>query len=453
MKIIGYTLKDIQSWDDKSGTIPLSSDKMNVIIAPSETGKSVIVKILKEMCFSGNWGYTWNSFIRRGKSCGTAAFLMEDGSAVIYNIWRDRVRYIIMDNNPDVAPRVWDFNDPNHTEIPEEVANHLGLIVDRIGKTVINVLDKDMLTPLVTAPPELNARITATITAVPEMEKRREALQEWKTQLIESFKTVDRRLSAARTRYNDAPEVDILAHQLKLDRAERLLQFVEPLDALIGDIRPEHLPVEPKVVHCPNLDNWMECCSIIEEVSRELNDLIVLEEPAEVVFNKYMLHNIVEIHSDIDDLSMEINKFLTTVAPVKIELPVDAKIILNFMTDIKNYGEVLRELVTIKEPVGKITEPCKNVLDVISLQNSIYYLCTNYTDLLRTSMPVEPKNYKDAKLIIALQKFINQIPYAEFCDELRKISEVDSKIKNTHTELQKLREELRVCPTCDRPWI
>ena len=452
MKIIGYTLKDIQSWDEKSGTIPLSSDRMNVIIAPSETGKSVVVKILKELCFAGNWGYTWNSFIRRGKSCGTAAFLMEDGSAFIYTIWRDKVRYIIMDKNPEVPPKVWEFTDPNHTEIPEEVANHLGLIVDRIGKTVINVLDKDMQTPLVTASPELNARITATITAVPEMEKRREILQEWKTQLSDAFKVVDRRLAAARTKYNNAPEVDILSHQIKLDRAEKILHFVEQLDALTGDIRPKDLPEIPKEVVCPNLDNLIACCTEIEEISKELNELLTLHKPQEVVFNKEVLRAIVDIREDINNITLEVNKYITTLPPENVTLHEDVKTIISFMAEVKNYGETLRELVDLKVPQCDIPEPSDNVSDIISLQNSIYYLCGTYTDMIRTPAPIEPKHYKDAKLIIGLQKFINQMPYTELCRDINLASDIRKEAENTKKELQNLREELKVCPTCDRPW-
>ncbi len=452
MKIVGYILQNIQSWDMDSGTVPLSQDRMNVIIAPSETGKSVVVKILKEMCFAGNWGYTWNSLIKRGAESGTAAFLMEDGSAVVYIIWRNKVRYVIMDKDPKVEPKIWDYTEPNHTEIPEEVANHLGLIVDRKGKTVINVLDKDMVTPFVTASPELNARIAAVITVVPEMEKRRESLQEWQNQLRESFKVVDNRLAAARTRYNSAPEVNLLLHQIKLDKAERLVKFIEPLDVLTGEIKPEHLPAEPVEVTCPNLDNWIECCSIIDTISTEYNELISLNEPEKVVFDEETVQSIVSVCNDIDTISVELKGVTTTLMPKPVESPKEVGELVKFMQSIIEYGEVLKELTYLQEPEGACEEPSQIVPEISAVQSLIHYVSNMYADMLRTPVPIEPTNYKDAKMLVALQKFIQQMPYVELCNTIDEAANAYTAARKEKQEIEKLREELKVCPTCDRPW-
>lgn len=453
MKIIGYTLQNIQSWDEQSGTIQLSPDRMNVIIAPSETGKSVVMKILKEMCFAGNWGYTWNSLIKRGADCGIAIFHMEDGSAVVYMLWRDKVRYAIMSGDSTIEPRIWEFNDPNHTEIPEEVAQHMGLIIDRKGKTVINVLDKDMVTPFVTAPPELNARIAAVVTVVPEMEKRREHLENWQTQLQQAFKVVDTRLSGVRTRYHNAPEVDILSHQIKLDRVERVLSFVEPLDILVNDIRPTDIPTEPTPVYCPDMDGLIEVYTEIRNLLGEYQELLSFEKPEEVKFDESTLGTILLCHKNVYDIMLDLNSMSTTLPPVEVKMPVGIEELLAFKADVANCGIQIKEFVSMVEPTGIVTEPPDTVLSIDKTLRGISKLCSSYNELLSITPPEEVKINPEVRTVIALQKFINNMPLAEYIAQTELYESAYSKVYEVEKALKDLREELRVCPTCDRPWV
>ena len=452
MKILGYTLQNIQSWDEDSGIVPLSTDRMNVIIAPSETGKSVVIKILKEMCFAGKWGYTWSSLIKRGSDWGKAAFLMEDGSAVIYIIWRNKVRYILMPKDENIEPQVWDFSDPNHTEIPEELATHMGLIVDRKSQTVINVLDKDMVTPYVTAPPELNARIASVITVVPEMEKRRESLLEWQNQLKTALQTAEYRMSGARRRYHEAPEIDILSHQIALDNAERYLEFIEPLDNLMGEIKFNTLPEAPQEAKCPDLDDLVECHTIIYSMFDELESLVTLDEPETVKFDEEVLPGIVDITSTINNLSLEYNSYNTALPPVKVNLPGEVNIILELLNSVKEFGESLRELTLMKPPVGVVKEPSEILPSVIAIHNNIGYLSGVYNDMCSVRAPKEPKHMGELKLITTLQKFIDQMPYNNLCQLIKDVDVISNDIQEVALEIEKVKEELKVCPTCDRPW-
>lgn len=452
MKIVGYVLQDIQSWDANSGTIPLAQDRMNVIIAPSETGKSVVIKILKEMCFAGNWGYTWTSLIKRGAKNGTAVFIMEDGSAVIYVIWPNKVRYAIMDKDPNVQPKIWEFSDPNHTEIPEEVANHLGIIVDRKGRTVINVLDKDMVTPFVTASPELNARIAAVITVVPEMEKRRESLREWQEQLKEAFRIVDNRLAGARTRYLNAPEIDILHHQIKLDKAEKLASFVEPLDILVSEIHPEQLPLKPDEVTCPDLDGLIDCLNLIDDLEHEYTELLSLVRPTELKLDEEVIEQIVDIHHEIDVLSIEFKQVITAVAPKEITLPEELTGILEYLQYVIECGELLRELDYLQEPAGACKEPKSIVADICNTMSSVSYTAALYNEMLNISEPIAPKQYDNVTMVVAVQKFIGQLPYVDLCKVIEDATNAHNTLDTVECELEKLRKELKVCPTCERPW-
>ena len=130
MKIVKIQLTNIQSWDSDSPILELSPDAMNVIVAPSETGKSVLIKTIKEMCFANNWGYTHEGLIRRGCKSGKAMFIFENGDAVMFEILPKTQNYFVLEYERD--------EDGNF--VPDE-NNELKY---RIDKYIFNDLDVEI---------------------------------------------------------------------------------------------------------------------------------------------------------------------------------------------------------------------------------------------------------------------------------------------------------------------
>lgn len=452
MRIVGYKLQDIQSWDEKSPSINLSTDRMNVIIAPSETGKSVVVKVLKEMCFSGKWGYTWESLIRRDKKRGVAMFMLEDGTVVAYFIYPRAVRYSIIYSDKEKQNKTWDFFDPNNTEIPEEVANLMGLVVDRKGKTIINVLDKDMVIPYVTASPELNARISSVITTVPEMEKRREMLSEWKQKLEIAYKCADRKLSDARYRYERAPSVDVLSHKLALMRAEALLNFVKPIDDILNYTVIHPLGIEPEPVYCPELDGTINVLHQIERLFEEYSGAMGLSEPSIVNKPNEKVTDIISLSDDINTLINLLEDMEHLEEPIEPVAPIVVGDIVNIERNIVKVAMEIKGAISIGEDLYEVKEPSKDVNDIIRINNAISKLMFIYNNAISLQCPREvivPPN------MIQIYNILQDID-AMKCDDVLSLYKnsivLQKDIDNIEYELKELRVQMKICPLCGKPW-
>ena len=446
MKIKAYMLRNIQSWDNNSEIISLSSDTMNVLIAPSETGKSVIIKVLKEMCFAGNWNYTWESLIRYDAEYGTACFILEDDSIVMYYIWRDKVRYYIQ--YADKTEKLWEFKDKKHTEIPEEVANAMGLIIDRKGKTIINVIDKDMAVPFVTATPELNARLAATISEVPELEKRRDNLYKWKEQFSIAVENAKRAFKNNKIRYEEAPEIDTLKYTLELNRAERLLAVIKPLEETILYFKYTKIPVKPHNVKSPyECTDIVKCMDISESIIDILNDLKSVNKPVEVVFNKGVIDNFMSVINSVNEISLLYKSVCFDRKPIEVKPVEHLNGLIDVTKDIIKYGQHLKSIPkkpdVIKQPV--------DIMDILSVENCIWSYASILREVCNVSKPIEV-NISEEKSIIEIIDIIDTVDIDSIIVDIQKYNKLLINLKNCEVSIENLRKELGVCPTCGKPW-
>lgn len=456
MKIKHYMLKNIQSWGEKSKAITLAPNKMNVLIAPSETGKSVIVKIIKEMCFAGNWGYTWDSLIRRGCEFGAVAFVLEDETIVSYHIWRNKVRYAIVYKGDvgHIDNKAWVFTDKNHTEIPDEIANAMGLVIDRKGKTVINVLDKDMVTPYVTAPPELNARISSVITVVPEMEIRRNNLEIWKEQLTLACKNVDRLYNEAYSIYNQAPEIDVLDYKIKLNMLENFARILEPIEHAYQWLSTYNYPNKPIEVKCPNIDKLINIINIISDILKIGDILSELHEPKFVAFDVEQVENIVNCIKNVDDISLLVNKILTLHKPKQ---PVDeinldnAKTILDTLNHLANYGKSVGSYLDIKIP-SVILEPPLQINTILLMQKYLSRILFDVKTVLYLEKPVFKVNMTEVDTLMNMIHLLKALNIDAVISYYDKLDDYTYHVVCSEKEIDSIRKEMGVCPTCGKPW-
>lgn len=115
---------------------PLAIDRLNVIVAENDTGKSILYKVLK---LAGCADYYSKAdrcdLIRRGSEYAQVMFQFTDDSMAAMRIQRDGVMYCWMAKTGD--PFSWQL------EPPTEMIDRLGLLVSSSEAFIANIVDMD----------------------------------------------------------------------------------------------------------------------------------------------------------------------------------------------------------------------------------------------------------------------------------------------------------------------
>lgn len=127
-------LINCQSIED--ATLDFSIDRVNVIVADNNTGKSILFKMLKTTA-NPNWlpNKKRKQLIRHGASNASMICGFSDGSIGITTVLENSVIYRYKDADSQ------DFT--TYQRAPEEYINQLGLIVDSKTKFIANIIDTD----------------------------------------------------------------------------------------------------------------------------------------------------------------------------------------------------------------------------------------------------------------------------------------------------------------------
>jgi hypothetical protein len=392
MKIKSIKLSNIQSWDADSPELKLSSDAVNVLIAPSETGKSVLIKVLKEMCFPNNWGYNRLGLIRRGAPYGVAYFILEDDTIIGYVMQPKGQVYTILRRGEDGKFTEKRFN--NAVEIPEEIADLMGLIVDREAKTVINVLDKNMPMPLINTSPKLSGRIVATVTENPQLELIKSNLKSWDdvlTPLIQKLKTT----YEVRGRvYREAPEKDeskIVNHLTLSKKYMQLFDYLSPINFTLMDISTLKQPqVKPDL----GLTGIMESMKTIKEII-DLHDVMIkLQENHSIEMSEDIIHYFATLGK-----VQKIKKLLDILGNMKapkekpnLECLAD---VFKSMQTVRTILKTENELLALKKPheinaLGDLDSMQKSLMDLMGIIQSLQE-CEKYSSTANTLAGKEQK--------------------------------------------------------------
>lgn len=127
-------LINCQSWEDT--TLGFYTDKLNVICADNNTGKSVIYKMLKVLgCPKYYSKEEMKDLIRWGAECATMYLLFEDGSIGMVSVYPTRVMY----GYREIGKH--DFY-TSYEPFPD-VLKKAGIISDVRGKFIANIIDTD----------------------------------------------------------------------------------------------------------------------------------------------------------------------------------------------------------------------------------------------------------------------------------------------------------------------
>lgn len=123
-----------QSWEDT--TIQLAQDRINIIQAPNNTGKSVLFKILKISVAPKIYtARKRKKLIRKGSTEARAYFAFTDGCIAATVIQQTRVIYLFKEN----GSQDWG----SFVEPPKRMIDELGLLVNEKGTFIANIIDTD----------------------------------------------------------------------------------------------------------------------------------------------------------------------------------------------------------------------------------------------------------------------------------------------------------------------
>lgn len=126
-------MKNCQSWEDI--TFDLSTDRLNVIVAENDTGKSVLFKMLKILASPKYYSRDdRKNLIRFGCEYAMVAVALDSGNVIVAFVWPNYVTYQYL---------LADGTKYSLTEPTQEMLNELGLLVGKDNKFIVNIIDAD----------------------------------------------------------------------------------------------------------------------------------------------------------------------------------------------------------------------------------------------------------------------------------------------------------------------
>lgn len=214
-------LINCQSWAD--GLIPLAQDRINVLRADNNSGKSVLFKMLKITACPGYFTpKERKKLIRNGCDSANILYAFTDGSIGICAVYPTRVMYLYATDGK---------NFEKYEEPPHEMITKLG-IIHNSDKFVANIIDMDQSLLLVDSNVHENYELIKLLT-------EDESLNELKTKIqlnLEDFKvkesdlrfqSLDIESLLENTEYKDVNKI-----KARINRTELLMELMETLDQI-----------------------------------------------------------------------------------------------------------------------------------------------------------------------------------------------------------------------------
>ena len=214
-------LINCQSWAD--GLIPLAQDRINVLRADNNSGKSVLFKMLKITACPGYFTpKERKKLIRNGCDSANILYAFTDGSIGICAVYPTRVMYLYATDGK---------NFEKYEEPPHEMITKLG-IIHNSDKFVANIIDMDQSLLLVDSNVHENYELIKLLT-------EDESLNELKTKIqlnLEDFKvkesdlrfqSLDIESLLENTEYKDVNKI-----KARINMTELLMELMETLDQI-----------------------------------------------------------------------------------------------------------------------------------------------------------------------------------------------------------------------------
>lgn len=197
-----------QSWEDT--TIHLLGDKANIIVAPNNVGKSVLFKMLKiTACPKFYSAKKRKKLIRWGFDHAMVIYGFDNGDVGCTAVYPTTVIYLYRRSGEKEFTKAYE-------PMPEFIEN-LGIIVNKDGNFIANVIDTDQNLLLVDSEAKATYEFVNMMCNSAEIEELKVKLEEEKKSIFYSRSRTDSRLSDLNSQISQMKYVDIYELQRSLD--------------------------------------------------------------------------------------------------------------------------------------------------------------------------------------------------------------------------------------------
>lgn len=354
-----------QSWEDT--TIQLSQDRINVIQAPNNTGKSVLFKILKISVAPKIYtARKRKKLIRNGCGEARAYFAFTDGCVAATVIQQTRVIYLFKENDS----QTWE----SFVEPPKRMIDELGLLVNAKGTFIANIIDTDQNLLLVDSDAASTTEFIDMLCNNATLDDYREKIETANSWALENITPVEWELEKVNRELQNLDYVDIehMQHDIdcivvckdKLYQMIELLSCINKLKGVLEYARDynqllrveetleklERLQLSTCVV--PKFDEaTLNLCSVLESIeSLELDTLKPISEPPSVELLKTL--EVIE--------SIQLSDLSSVTEPPNVNLVDNLGIAEELACCVKKYNKALQEQEVTLKAVTELEEEFRN---------------------------------------------------------------------------------------------
>lgn len=357
-------LIDIQSHKDVM--IKLSPG-LNVFSGKSNSGKSIIFKVMRKMVMPNFWGVGANSqLIRQGCECGVVIFLMSDNKMIKFVIHPTYQTFSLIENK--VVVKSW------QGEMPDELKEYLGWYVDSENKYLLNLIDQQIQLPFVDSSDTFNESVLRCVT-------QHEDLDNSKINLKESVDIIRDRISKCRVRedvllsaLSVSLVVDIDVLESKVDRMDLLISALSKVEDIVG-LNIQEFKKPEEVYIDSDLEHVVSAYLKSETISDRYTELLSLEKPEDVI-----------IHNDLG-------------------------VVVDCIKSISVINNELGKLRSLDKPeVVFVDDKLSSVVDLVNKFNQINFNIANYNSSLYNARMIFDQYRNTERRIKLLEKELGVCP-------------------------------------------
>lgn len=416
ISIISITIENFQSHSNTK----LEFEKgLNVIIGPSDQGKSAVIRAIKWVLFNEPRGL---EYIRHGETTAKVTIEFSNGRTVIRERSKSKNRYTVVDENGGSLVLEGFGND-----VPEEVIKAHGIpkvVLDTDISSALNISDQLEGPFLLSETGAVRAKAIGRLTGIHIIDNSiRDCLADL------------RRENQSKERISN----DIREVESRLEKYYNLEEIGENLNALDSVIKKAEVKISKRALLESRKASFDALNKEIEDVLKKLSILKDLNDCEFIIKNIELRMNALKSASRIKTGLTEVDSGIRSCDGI--------------IRKTSSLDETLRTVKILEEKKQKV-EKAVNVLGKINEWNRLYKDTSKYIDIFERIPLQEDIISKAGEKITALKKLTDLS--AKYVTVLNQINEGNKYMEQNMRELKKMTEEykkklkvLGKCPLCD----
>ncbi len=417
----------IENFQSHENTELVFNDGLNVIIGPSDQGKSAILRAIKWVLYNEPRG---NEFIRQGTNAARVRLELSNGFAILRERTPSKNRYVL--TNPDGEESIFEgFGN----EVPLEVIKAHGIpkvVLDTDIKSSLNIGEQLEGSFLLSESGALRAKAIGRLTGLHIIDK---SIRDSSADLRRENQTHDRindELKEIKEKLEEYKELETLEKKLaesenvinRLENNIKRLEKLETLEDIFHTVKNESENLESNLLKLSMLD---ECYAYIKSGELLQNRLIFLES---------MLKRLKNIYSAVSDMEKVLKE--TYMVNEGIEIIEEASRKLAGYQRLKKLGTRLNGIIDELDRSTKILDGSEIIEGIDKISDQIG---TDNSKLIRLTVAKEKLNLFN-KEIDRINAILTQADNA--METGRIIEAIEQSIKSV-IRLESVRENIRLC--------